>query len=416
MKNSKKLGFSLSVSLLVLSGFAAEQEKGGFHIGERITLRPYVSFSYSYDSLASTGRRDHSASSWTVTPGIESTYKDDNWNVQLGLSYNYHAYNRSTSELNSSSYRENLSIDWRNSAPDERGWSLNVAQHIAQISQDDDMTNSGGRGYSRDRMEMGFTGNLERRVNRCLHASVEMSYYYLDYDNDSSRYLPLYGWQRASMGGTAGWMLSRWTDLLVSGEYFIDHQENDRDYMNSSARRIDEGSTGYSVMVGVGSRATERIKYRLMGGWGVYEYGDGLDSSGMFRYSLSASWQIDPTLSAMALGTSYFQPSERHYGTSTRVYSFSAGLRKLLLADKLSVSGDVSYRIEAHEYSVNSYSDYDTDVMTFRLRSDYRINSWMSIYGSIEYYDEQNNSNSSRGGRDFDYDRWRGTVGFRLRY
>jgi hypothetical protein len=416
MKMNFKIGLLFANTFMAIAVVAAEQEKEGIHIGERITLRPYVSFSYSYDSNTSSGRRDSSASSWTITPGINTQYKDDNWNVNLGLSYNYHAYNRSTSELNSSSYREQLSLDWRNSAADERGWSLNIAQHIAQISQDDDMTNSGGRGYSRDRMEMGFNGSLERRINSYLHASADVSYYYLDYDNNSTKYLPLYGWQRTNIGGTAGWMFSRWTDLLISGEYFTDHQENDKDYSNPSANRISDGSTGYSVMVGVGSRATERIEYRVMGGWGVYEFGDGLDSSGMFRYSFSANWKINPTLSATALGSSYFQPSERYYGTSTRVYSFSAGLRKTFLANDLSVSGDVSYRIETHEYTSSDSYNYDTDVMTFRLRSDYKINKWISIYGSLEYYDEQNDNKSSRGGRNYDYDRWRGTIGFRLRY
>ena len=95
----------------------------GLKIGERLTLRPYVSVGFTYDSNVDSSRHAKDGSSWTVNPGVGLEYAGDNWGLTGAAYYTYHAYNHYSSQLNSSSYGENLAFKWTNSAADEKGWS-----------------------------------------------------------------------------------------------------------------------------------------------------------------------------------------------------------------------------------------------------------------------------------------------------
>lgn len=66
----------------------------GIKIGQRMTLRPYVSLSVAWDSnvdgSSNAGRNDGDVL-WTVNPGLNLDYKAENWALLLNVYYNYHA-------------------------------------------------------------------------------------------------------------------------------------------------------------------------------------------------------------------------------------------------------------------------------------------------------------------------------------
>ena len=67
----------------------------GIKIGQRMTLRPYVSLSVSWDSnVAGThsNSRNDGDVLWTVNPGLSLDYRADTWSLLLTGYYNYHAY------------------------------------------------------------------------------------------------------------------------------------------------------------------------------------------------------------------------------------------------------------------------------------------------------------------------------------
>ena len=168
-------------------------------------------------------------------------------------------------------------------------------------------------------------------------------------------------------------------------------------------------------MGGVATRATERIEYRVLGGWSRFDYADGADNINGWTYQLSGKWQIDNTLNLMVLGSSYYQPSEQYYGSSMKVYNLSLGVKKSLARRKLSVGFDIAYRKQECEYSEYKSNGYDEDIITTRLSLVYNINRIVSLYGTLEYQ----TCMTSRGAPDdhsYDYDRFRGTVGVRLTY
>lgn len=417
MKHSKLL-IVATLAAAALGANASEFDRPqGYKIGEHLTLRPYVSMSYTFDSNVDSSKKGKSGQQWMVRPGLGADYMADNWSIVGDVYYAYHGYNRYTSQLNSQSYGENLGFNWHNSMPNEKGWTVSVTEHFEQISQDDDMSNQGGRGYGRDRKEFNISGRVERRLNQNVHAGLDAGYYLLDYDNNVKKYAPLYGWKRTNVGGEVGYAASRWLDFIVTGDYQWYTQDNNtfrsaQYYQDVPIKnnRVSGDSHGWTVMGGIATRATERIDYRLLAGYSRFNYGNGVSSMGGFSYAFSSQYRIEDRLSLMILGSSYYQPSETQYGTASKVYTVSAGLAKSWVRGKVTTNFDVAYRKESTEYSEFVGNDMDQDIWTARIGLNYYLNRYVSFFTSFEY---QLSDSNSRG---YDYDRWRATLGMRLAY
>ena len=412
--NAKLSAFAttLVVSASVLTASADVIDRpNGFKIGERMTLRPYVSLSYTYDSNVDSAKHGKDGSTWVVNPGLGAEYKGENWEIAGRAWYRYHAYNRYSSQLNESSFGESLTFKWADSLPNERGWSVLLSESFTQIAQDDDMSNYSGRGLGRDRKTFQTAGIIERRINERLHAALEASYYLLDYDNDVKKYAPLYGWKRALVGGEAGYAASKWTDIILAANYGWYWQDN----IPTNVRYSDE-SRGWSVMGGIGTRATERIEYRILTGWSRFEYADGdaKDING-WTYQVSGKWKISDRWNMMLLAASYYQPDERETCAAIRVDSISWGLAHSMVRGKLNATLDLNYRREKHDYTVSRDYSYDDDIITARLGLNYTLNRFLQLFGRIEYQTLMCDGGNVRG-HNYDYDRFRGTVGMRLTY
>ena len=208
--NAKKIMTVASVASLAAVASAEVMDRPkGIEIGERLTLRPYVSLSYTYDSNVDSAKHAKSGSTWVVNPGLGAEYKGDNWEIAGRAWYRYHAYNRYSKQLNESSFGENLTFKWADSLPNEKGWSVLLSESFTQIAQDDDMSDHSGRGIGLDRKTFQAAAVIERRINEHLHAAFDASYYMLDYENNVMEYATLYGWKRALAGGEIGYAASK---------------------------------------------------------------------------------------------------------------------------------------------------------------------------------------------------------------
>ena len=408
---------ALSASVLTAQA-AVVDRPSGFKVGERMTLRPYVSLSYTYDSNTDSSRKSGDGSSWVVEPGLGAEYKGDNWEIAGRAWYSYHAYSRYGHQLNESSYGENLSFRWANSLPNERGWSAMFSESFSQIAQDDDMSEYSGRGIGRDRKTFQAGAVVERRINERWHSAAEASYYLLDYENNVTKYAPLFGWKRAVIGGEAGYAASKWTDILVAANYQWYWQDNSAwtgaAPVPAGWRRYADRSEGWSVMAGFGTRATERISYRLLTGWSHFNYAGADDING-WTYQASGKWKISDTWNTMLLASSYYQPSERELGSALRVDSVSWGIAHSMVRGKLSATLDFNYRRESHEYTYTAAHNYTDDIITGRIGLNYTVNRFAQVFGRVEYQTRMCDGGDSKGYL-YDYDRFRGTVGMRLTY
>ena len=205
-------------------------------------------------------------------------------------------------------------------------------------------------------------------------------------------------------------MASKWTDLLLAANYQWYQQDN-----VPKTSGYSDGSHGFVVMGGFGTRATERISYRLLTGWSRFEYAKDAKKINGWTYQASAKWKLSNTWNMMALATSYYQPSEREVCSAIRVDSISWGVAHSMVRGKLNSTFDINYRRETHEYSYTRGYDYDDDIITARLGLNYTINRFLQLYGSLEYQTDMCDGGNVRG-HNYDYDRFRGTVGMRLTY
>ncbi|MCQ2368533.1 MAG: hypothetical protein MJ109_05950 [Kiritimatiellae bacterium] len=413
----KKLIAISMISLAAVASAEVMDRPQGIKIGTRMTLRPYVSLSYTYDTnMRSQSEHEIKSGSWTISPNLAISYNHENWGIDGNVFYSYHAYEKSSANNNQNSYGESLSWHWADSSLNEKGWSFMMMENYQQILEDDDMTSSGGHGYGRDRQQFNFAASAERRITDRLHAGLNAGYYWLDYKNDSNKYAPLYGWSRWNVGAEVGYVLSRWTDIIVAGSYQNYDQDNDKNLAGNPGdvykrNNLSSGSEGYTVQGGFQSRATERISYRLLAGWSRFEYSNAGSDDG-FTYTASGNWRHTDTLSSALMASSYYQPSEKDFGSSQRVDQLSWGIQKSLVSSKLNATFDVAYRRTERTYTVYARNTKPIeDIITARFGLNYTLNRFAAIYGNIEY-----STYKQSKGYGEDYDRWRGTVGVRLSY
>jgi hypothetical protein len=413
----KRLILSVLVCGVAAGGFAEVMDRpGGIRIGTRMTLRPYVSLYHTYDSNTYGYKDSGSASSWSVMPGATLEYLDDNWKVDGGAYYNYRAYTKHPTYKNQHNFGQNLGVTWTNAEKGGRGWTLLIRESFAKITEDNDMT-AGGRGIGRDRIQAQVSGVLERRFTEAWHANVNASYYYLDYDNDDIKYGALYGWTRWTVGSQIGYTASKWTDIIFAANYQGYTQDNNynRDGIGLAGKNgISADSEGWTIHAGIATHATERITYRLTGGWSFFEYGGGTCDADGFTYTASMNWSMADRWNMMFLATSYFQPGETTYGSLNRTDSVSWGIGHAMVRGKLNATFDIAYRHQEREYTAYALNDYDEDIFSTRFGLNYTLNRFASIFGNIEYQfcDTEGRSYDDR----YDYDRLRVTVGMRLTY
>ena len=403
---------------LAASAASAEilDRPSGIKIGERMTLRPYVSMSVTYDSNVEPNNVSRSAGKkddflWTVSPALWLNYNAETWSLVLSGFYNYRQYfDSSHQNYNHHTFGEDLRWNWSNSTGAEKGWSLVIGESYNQISMVDDMTLDGGQNYSGDSKQFQVAGAVQRRFNERWHGDVNASYYWLDYDNDVNSRYAYYGWDRVIVGAEAGFAPSKWTDILVAGSYQYYDQDN-----VAGRTAASDSSQGVSVQGGVGSYMTERISYRLLAGWSMFDYGKGESKANGFVYTASGNWKIGETWNTMLLASSYYQPSERQYSSQTRVDAVSWGIAKVMVRGKLRATFDIRYRHETNESAADSTWDYDLDIWTGRLGLDYTLCRFLSLFAYGEYQNSMN-SEAERHRGAYDYDRWRVTAGFRVQY
>lgn len=423
MKTSfvKSLGLAV-VTATVGTAFAEMMDRpAGIKIGERMTLKPYVALSVGYDSNVEARKKGREDIVWTVNPGLGLEYRAETWHLLASAYYRYHSYSKShtNGENSNHTFGESLTYNWTDSLPGERGWTVMLSESYKQINEIEDMSDSSSTGYSRDRKEFSGAAALQRRFGHGIHADVNTGYYWLDYKNKNSKGYSngLYGWDRWTVGGEIGYAPTKWTDLLIAGGYQGYTQENRKNsyYADERGYRRSSDTQGYTVQAGIGSFATDRITYRILGGWSHYEYKSYGKSSNGFTYSVVANWNISETWRTSLLATSAYQPTEREFGSSQRVDSLSWGIAHSMVRGKLDGTFDVAYRREGREYTAVKSYDYDLDIMTYRFGLTYFLNRYLNFFATFEYRQSMTEGKATYG-RGYDYNRFRGTFGLRFTY
>ena len=170
-----RLSFFALAAVAAVSASAEMMDRPvGIRIGQRMTLKPYLSLSASYNSNVA-GNADGSEDViWTVNPGLTLEYLGEQLKLTGNVWYQYNAYSK---ESNSSyydyhGYGEELTGRWTDSLPGEKGWALMLSEQYLCVNQASEYTDSEGRDYNSDHNQFRFAGALQRRFSNHLHADV----------------------------------------------------------------------------------------------------------------------------------------------------------------------------------------------------------------------------------------------------
>lgn len=384
------IGFLFTV---LLAGGASAQETQGFKFNN-LTISPFVNLEYTYDSNVDYDKKEYDDTYLTVNPGVDFNYKGNDWGLIGDAWYGYDKY-QDYDELDADRYGESLKF-YTESA---KGLRFVLGQSYMSSSENDSILD-GGRGIWRDRDIFEVNSALSYQLSERTGVTLSGMYSNLDYENNQEEYGALYGWEEWSVGLELARKLTEKSNLLISGTY--------QEYDSDGAMGIDSSSTGYSLMAGLGSRATERISYRALVGGSWFDYAEGDQLSGV-TYSLDANWLITRKLALTVAGSSYFQPSETEANQAMQVYMLSTGLT-YRPTRKLTGRVDLGYRREENEYAYTDEGAVTDDIVSARLRADYQLMRYMTVYGSVEYEDWTSDADEN------EFDRYRGSLGLSLRY
>ena len=411
------LVFLLAGAVMAQQGVTKPQTESrptGFRFfNQHLTIKPYVSLSYTYDSNVDSDSSNEDDSVFAVNPAVDFQWQGAKWMLVGNIWYRHRYFCEFNDQMGENSYGESLQYRYSSSAQNAKGWSLMLSERYAFINQSDDLDSQGGRGIWRDRQTLDVSGVLERRFTERWHMDIQGQYSWLDYDNQTGRYAPLFGWSQYSAGAQFGYAASKWTDLLVAAGYSRYDQDIDFNDIRTS-RSYNEQSDAYSIQGGLGTRATERISYRaLMGASWCESGGDGYTDCG-WTYTLSANWRVHRQVQLSLLGSSYYQPSDQYVGQAEKIYNLSAGVSYLTLGDRLRLSANLMWRFNETCYADAVYTSrykYDRTHLSARFAADYLLNRWTSIFAHVIWDDESTDTNSY-----YDYNRIRGVFGVRLHY
>lgn len=391
-----------------------ESRPTGFRFfNQHLTIKPYVSLSYTYDSNIDSDSSNEDDSVFAVNPAVDFEWHGAKWMLVGNIWYRHRYFCEFNDQMGENSYGESLQYRYSSSAQNAKGWSLMLSERYAFINQSDDLDSQGGRGIWRDRQTLDVSGVLERRFTERWHMDIQGQYSWLDYDNQTGRYAPLFGWSQYSAGAQLGYAASKWTDLLVAAGYSRYDQDIDYNDIRTS-RSYNEQSDAYSIQGGLGTRATERISYRALMGASWFDYGGGGYTDCGWTYTLSANWRVHRQVQLSLLGSSYYQPSDQYIGQAEKIYNLSAGVSYLTLGDRLRLSANLMWRFSETCYADSVYTSsykYDRTHLSARFAADYLLNRWTSIFAHVIWDDESTDTNSY-----YDYNRIRGVFGIRLHY
>ncbi|MGI6098997.1 MAG: outer membrane beta-barrel protein [Lentisphaerae bacterium] len=422
-----------------VSRTAAAEEEGGIWVGP-LNLSPTLSVGVFYDSNPDevnenrkrlmeeeVGKRYDSAEGFNIQPGLNFRLPGNGWSLSGRLTYTY--------EDDNSDFTRSPK-DWRESVKFEgetdggTSWSLGQSAQQISYQQFDEFSQD-------DRFSFGVYGSLGRRLTEKNSLIAGASYRFTDYEDDY-----LYDSSDQNYSLTYKHQLTEKTDGLLSLEYGINSADFDEvgsdEHPGTGPRRrlnVDiEDATYITGSVGLGSRATEKLRYQATVGLTAfndheYKYPENPeldydpDTEYSFSYNMGMAWTPTERFKLNLSGQSSYESAEDVRNSSLLAYTLSCSASYRFFT-RLVLSGGAAYRYEDYTRDITE-DEVDlfrgTDVAgKGKSRQDDQFNLFAGLtFGVTRYASFYLNglyTVTESSIDDFDYDRYRITAGVALQY
>ena len=414
---SKQKMISWSTMLVCMGGAllpfcaGAQEYSPGIKL-KGLTISPFVNLDWSHDSNIVFSHNETDDNIYRLNPGVDFNYRGNEWGMAGNVWYAYSWYHKYDVKDNHR-WGERLSL-YRES---QKGWKLVIGQGYTESDQNDSILLTDGDGVWRNRRQLDANVALTYIFNERLSATLFAMFSDMWYDNDLDRYQALYGWSQWSVGGEITHKLTERSSFVLSGsyqEFYTGENLIGNNSYKQSNLPFNNTSHGYSLMGGLTSRLTERIRYRALVGGSMYDYAG--DTSYAPSYTLDATWVMSAKWAATAAGAGYYQPSERSYYQQKTIYTLSGGVTYRPMK-RMTLTLDGVFRGEDNQtvdsYAAYGIADYQRNQYTARFRINYRLQKYVSVYSSAEYTYQDCDYSADR--KD-EWERYRLVVGLSLRY
>ncbi|HIV09703.1 MAG TPA: transporter [Candidatus Spyradenecus faecavium] len=383
MKKPLQLAALLCGCLVTSVAFAQAGDKGpGFRFGNGWNLGASVSVGAFWENNAHDSTEDkESGAGWRVQPSLslskqlgsrssfntnlfytmergfddEDAEDSDSYGISLG-------YSRKLSQR----WGLSVSASYSHSENDEFygvGWdAANPTLPRIDVDKTDNYQASAGLSYSGNKWNLSFGATWSRT------------------DRDES-----WGTQSDSYGLSigAGYKLSRTLSANLSGSMSISDPEDG------------DTSTSYSLMGGFTKTLSDRLSLTAMAGlsfqdYNGYEDDTTVDPSYTLSLSYKASRRIALALSMHSTYESEYYNDGYYNARTTYVWSHNlTGSMTVQWSDKLYSTLSVSGFYEEHVATVSGLGDRDRKYVQLAFNTSYRFNSYVSMYGSVSWKNDQ---------------------------
>lgn len=389
----------LLIAVLAMTGLLASvahaeldlRPKGqGFSFGQnkRLHLSPVLNVGAFWESNArNTSNNEKSGGGWRVQPSLTLSYAGKENGKDLG--------NFSLSGF----YSMERGFDSKN-AQDSDSYGFNATMHRNLGRR---LTLSGSVSYSRSEDDQFYgemwNGNYLSRVDttRSENYNANIS---LGYRSDRYQGSVGLGWSRSrQLDGWKNQSDSYNLNMMVGKAVAAHHYANVS--FSTSWDDADDNSQAYYLMVGMNGSLSERWSYSAMAGLGIYDYSGYQDDTKVGpSYTVSAAYKFNRTFAGSLAMSAQFEPEydwdQRSY------YIWSNDLTAALNAqwnERWSSRLNVAWSYEDH-LGNSGEADYDRTYIQTSFSTSVRVNSFMSLYGSVSWktdmYSDRNDTDDYR--------------------
>lgn len=410
MKNRINLSMALAavaavpVGMAVAQGALSSERDYGINAG-RLNISPYVSAGVFYDDNPDFVRKgekggkfgteeEYDSFGYRIRPGVDLKLPGNDVNLTGNAFYSLERYEEDFME-DRDEWGESLGFSYN--APRDLDFKLN--EHYRYVrEQDEDSVRWD------DRYEMGVGGSVHKGIGEKTDVTVSGNYSELDYDSET-----LYDWHRYGVGAALSRAVTEKMNAKITGRY-----------SGSESDRQDGTADTWTGLIGVSSRATDKISYDLNVGFHQYTGFKGDNSKTTVAYSGDVKWAPTDKFNVSLNGSSEFHPSEDEALNSIRSYRVGLGasyrpVERWLFTSRLSLRQQ-DYTKPVKEGSGTLMSSgiigrhRRDNYYTFSVGASFMLTKNASLNGNFIYsFDDSTIS-------DYEYDRWRATLGITLRY
>jgi hypothetical protein len=315
---------------------------------------------------------DYDSWGYSVQPGVDLKWQANHWLLAADAWYTMERFEKEFLESRDS-WGESASLSFEG----QRDLYVTVAESYKYVRETDE-----DAARWKDRYELAAGIDVDKALGEKTIVGAGAKYRSLDYDSSL-----LNDWSKVSLDARLARAITEKMNATLTGRYETDESEHQ-----------DGSADTWTGLLGVSSRATDKISYSL--GVGVHFY-TGFDDSEKtkFAYHAQAKWAPTEKFDLSLAGNTSFYPAEDEFDSS--IYEIGAGLvARYRPISRWLLSASLNYQREDYTQEVRTGSNVIMDESAILGR--HRVDNYVTAVAGASFALSQYASVNGRFAYSFD--------------